>query len=408
MKGAASLPHGGGKRLDLASDDYKFLVRWIAQGMPYGKTNDPTVARIEVIPKERTMQLGGEQQLVVLAHYTDGSLHDVTRGALFEANDKDLAKTSETGRITVFDKPGDVAVMVRYQAQSSVFRATIPLGAPVEKLPLAKTFMDELIFKKLKIVGMPPSEISDDATFVRRACVDIAGRLPTPEETKVFLSDSNPAKRDQWIDKLLDSPDYADNFANKWSALLRNKRGEATHKHGTYAFHSWIRDNLIMNKPYDQFVREIIGASGEIGNNPAVAWYRQVNNNTAQLEDTAQLFLGQRLQCAQCHHHPFEKWSQQDYYSFGAFFAQVSRKPGTQPGEEMVFHKRGLSTMTNKKTKLPAKPGKSTNPTATTSSSHCSSASNTAGVSNSPSTTCQPGSGYVFNTSAIGKSWRKS
>ncbi len=356
MKGAASLPHGGGKRLDLASDDYKFLVRWIAQGMPYGKTNDPTVARIEVIPKERTMQLGGEQQLVVLAHYTDGSIHDVTRGALFEANDKDLAKTSETGRITVFDKPGDVAVMVRYQAQASVFRATIPLGAPVEKLPLAKTFIDELIFKKLKIVGMPPSEISDDATFVRRACVDIAGRLPTPEETKAFLSDSNPAKRDQLIDKLLDSPDYADNFANKWSALLRNKRVEATHKHGTYAFHSWIRDSLVMNKPYDQFVREIIGASGEIGNNPAVAWYRQVNNNTAQLEDTAQLFLGQRLQCAQCHHHPFEKWSQQDYYSFGAFFAQVSRKPGTQPGEEMVFHKRGLSTMTNKKTKLPAKP----------------------------------------------------
>src|SRR5262245_26985951 len=143
LKGAATLPHGGGKRLDPASSDYKLIVRWISQGMPFGKTNDPAVARIQVSPQERTMPLGGEQQLVVLAHYTDGSVEDVTRGALYEPNDKDMAQTSEDGHVTFLKQPGDVAVMVRYQAKVAVFNATIPLGAPVEKLPTAKNFIDE-------------------------------------------------------------------------------------------------------------------------------------------------------------------------------------------------------------------------------------------------------------------------
>ena len=356
QKATAALPHGGGKRLDTDSDDYKLLLRWVAQGMPYGKAADPTVARIEVFPKERTMPVNGAQQLVVVAHYTDGAIEDVTRSALFEPNDKGLAKTDETGLVKVFDQPGDVAVMVRYQARVAVFRATVPLGAPVENLPVAKNFIDELVFKKLKTVGMPPSEICDDATFIRRTCVDIAGRLPFAEETKKFLADQDPAKRDKWIDSLLDSTDYADYFANKWSALLRNKRGAPTHTRGTYAFYDWIRDSLLANKPYDQFAREIVAASGDLVENPPVAWYRQVNNPNAQLEDTAQLFLGMRLQCAQCHHHPFEKWSQQDYYSFAAFFSQVGRKAGAQPGEEIIFARRGLPTATNKKTKQSVPP----------------------------------------------------
>jgi len=356
QKATATLPHGGGKRLTVDSDDYKLLMRWIAQGMPYGKPTDPTVARIEVFPKERTMPLDGEQQLAVMAHYTDGTTEDVTRSALFEPNDKDLAKTDETGRVKVFEQPGDVAVMVRYQAKVAVFRATVPLGAPVGDLPPAKNFIDELVFKKLSTVGMPASELCDDSTFIRRVCIDIAGRLPTAEETRKFLADKDPAKRDKWIDSLLDGTDYADYFANKWSALLRNKRGAPTHTRGTYAFYDWIRDSLLANKPYDQFTREVVAASGDLSQNPPVAWYRQVNNLNAQLEDTAQLFLGMRLQCAQCHHHPFEKWSQQDYYSFAAFFSQVGRKAGAQPGEEIIYAKRGIPAATNKKTKQPVPP----------------------------------------------------
>lgn len=356
LKGTATLPHGGGKRIDADTDDYRLLVRWIAQGMPYGSTNDPMVERIEVLPRERIMSLGGEQQLVVLAHYTDGSVEDVTRGALYEPNDKDMARTDETGHVKLFHQPGDVAVMVRYQAKVSTFRATIPLGAPVASLPAPKNFIDELVFKKLRTIGMPPSELCDDVTFVRRVTIDIAGRLPSPEEARRFVASTNAAKRDQLVDRLLASPDYADYFANKWSSLFRNKRGDGSHTRGTYAFHGWIRDSLAANKPFDQFVREILAASGDIAQNPPVAWYRQVREATTQLEDTAQLLLGQRLQCAQCHHHPYEKWSQADYYSFAAFFSRVGRKSGSQPGEEIIFHKRGLAEAMNKKTKLPVKP----------------------------------------------------
>ncbi len=356
LKGAATLPHGGGKRLDPNSDDYRLIVRWITQGMPYGSTNDPVVDRIEVFPRERTLSFGAEQQLAVLAHYTDGHAEDVTRSALYEANDKDMARTEESGLVKLYQQPGDVAVMVRYQAKVAVFRATIPLGIAVTNLPVAKNFIDEQVFKKLKTIGMPPSEIADDATFLRRVTVDVAGRLPTLDETQKFLADGRTDKRARCIDRLLDSPDYADHFANKWAALLRNKRADANQARMTYAFHDWVRDGLLENKPYNDFVRELLTASGEVSQNPATAWYRQARDMTTQLEDTAQVFLGQRLKCAECHHHPYERWSQQDYYSFAAFFSQVSRKGGTQPGDEIVFAKRAQAAATNKKTKQSVKP----------------------------------------------------
>jgi hypothetical protein len=361
LKGAGVVPHGGGTRLDVGSYDYNLIKRWIAQGMNYGDPKDPVVTRIEVFPKERTMQPQGEQQLKVIARYSDGHLEDVTRGALFEANDKDMATAEPTGLVKFASQPGDVGIMVRYQSKVAVFRATVPLGAPVQHLPVAKNFIDESVFKKLKRIGLPPSELADEATFIRRVTLDLAGRLPNADETTAFLADKSAAKREALIDRLLASGDYADYFANFWGALLRNQRSSVNgrtepYMRGTFAFHSWIRDSLASNKPYDQFAREVLAASGDIGENPPVAWYRQVKTAQNQLEDTAQLFLGLRLQCAQCHHHPYEKWSQADYYSFGAFFSQVSRKPGSQPGEELVFAKPGAPTMANKKNNVALKP----------------------------------------------------
>ena len=355
-KAVNQTPHGGGRKLDASSEDYALLARWIAEGMPYGKDTDPKLVSIEVEPKAKTLSLKSSQQLKVIARYSDGHQRDVTRSALYEANEKAMAETGETGLVQIHEIPGDVAVMVRYQGKVAVFRATMPLGAPVEKLPPARNFVDELVFKKLKQLGMPPSEVCDDATFIRRVTLDIAGRLPAAEETRRFLADSNANRRDALIDRLLDSEDYAEYFANKWSALLRNKRSEPAHARGNYLFHGWIRDAFLENKPYDEFVREVVAASGDISTNPPVAWYRQVKDSTSQLEDTAQLFLGQRLQCAQCHHHPFEKWSQQDYFGFAAFFSTVSRAKTSQPGEEAVFHKRGLAQAVNKRTKANVRP----------------------------------------------------
>lgn len=355
-KAVAQVPHGGGKRMEPGSDDYEVLVRWIRQGMPVGRADAATVARLEVFPAIRTLRADASQQLAVTAVYTDGSTEDVTRGALFEVNDRDLARADDKGLVKAFNLPGEFAVMVRYQGKVATFRGTIPLGAPVASTPPVRNLVDDHVFRRLREVGIPPSGPADDATFLRRVSIDIAGRLPTPAEAAAFLADRSEGRRDAVIDRLLEGTDYADWFANKWAALLRNKRGEGRHVRGTVAFHGWIRDALARNVPYDRMVREVLTASGDMGENPPVAWFRQVNNMQAQLEDTAQLFLGQRLQCAQCHHHPYERWSQQDYWSFGAFFAQVGRRPGSQPGEDAIIHKRGVAEATNKKNGKPVRP----------------------------------------------------
>jgi hypothetical protein len=356
LKAANIVPHGGGKRLDPSSDGYKRLVQWISEGMAYGKETDPTLVSIEVQPKRNVMKIHGEQQLKVLAHYSNGRSADVTRLALYEPNDKAMAEADENGRVKILEVPGNVAVMVRYQGMVSVYIASIPLGAPISQMPAEKNFIDTLVFSNLKQVGIPPSPVCDDATFLRRASLDIAGRLPTVEESRAFLSSQASDKRDRLIESLLGSPDYADYFANKWTAVLRNKRDDTSDITANFAFHSWVRDGLLANKPYDQMVRELLAATGTIADNPAVAWYKRVKEPQQQLEDVAQLFLGVRMQCAQCHHHPFERWSQKDYYSLGAFFSQVGRKPTATQGEDVIFHKRGMAQLENKKTKLPVKP----------------------------------------------------
>lgn len=356
LKPIGEAPHGGGTRLEADSHSYRLMRRWILQGMPYGKDTDPTVARIEVFPTERTMPQKGEQQLLVIAHYTNGVMEDVTGTVKFEPNNPEMAEVSASGLVKTLDLTGDVAVMARYQGQVGVFRASVPLGVPVESTPPPKNFVDDLVFKKLKTLGVPPSGVCDDSTFLRRSAIDIAGRLPTPEETQKFLADTNPAKREAWVDTLLASTDYADYFASKWNAILRNKRRNETYARGTRIFHDWIRDSLHTNVPFDQIARQLLTATGEIGQNPPVAWYREVKDSNEQVEDTAQLFLGLRIQCARCHHHPFEKWSQQDYYGFAAFFSRMQRKPGVQFGEERIVHARGMPTATNPKTQKAVAP----------------------------------------------------
>ena len=363
-KANGQLPHGGGKKLDPDSPFYRLMLRWIEQGMPYGDKNDPVVTRIEVLPRERTMERHARQQLAAIAHLSNGATMDITRMTQFEVNEKDLAEVSDTGLIETKNLAGTIAVMARYQSHVDVFRAMIPLGAEIAKLPRANSFVDELVFKQLKKLGMPPSELCDDGTFLRRVTVDIAGRLPTLEETEKFLANKDPQRYEQLVDQLLDSKDYADYAASKWSAILRNRRKTPQEDpKSTFAFHAWIRESLEKNVPFDHFVREVLTATGEEIKMPAVQWYKEVKDAPSQLEDMSQLFLGQRIGCAKCHHHPLEKWSQQDYWGLAAFFARVGiveakkgKKKG-EPGEPfMVKLKGGAAEFPDPRSKRMLKP----------------------------------------------------
>ena len=356
LKGIAAVPHGGGDRLKKDSHEYALMVRWITQGMPYGRDDAAMVTGISVFPRHRVMAPDGRQQLMVIAHYSDGTSENVTRTARYEPNDKLMADVNENGRVRMLGTPGEVAIMVRYQDRVAVAEATVPLGADVKDLPVAKTLVDEHVFAKLRKLGLPPSPAADDATFLRRVTLDITGRLPASDVARKFLESGDPDKRDKAIERLLESEAYSDYFANKWSAILRNRRDKDTYTGGNFAFYQWIRAALDQNMPYDRFVREIITASGEISDHPAVAWYRQVSKDFEQVEDVAQLFLGVRIQCARCHHHPFEKWSRRDYYGMAAFFSRVGRKEGMSPDEQRVYHQRGLAGSKDPKSGAPLKP----------------------------------------------------
>jgi hypothetical protein len=304
------------------------------------------VERIAVFPKTLVTRPESQQQLAVTAYYSDGTSRDVTRSVQYEANDSVMADSNETGLVTVGAKTGSTALLVRFQEHIDTFMIRIPLGAEVPAMPESKNFIDEHIFSQLKTMGLPPSPLADDSAFLRRVTLDIAGRIPTKEESELFLGSSDPDKRAKKVDELLASPDYADHFAGKWAGVLRNKvdRGRDWVARDSHAFHAWIRTSLIENKPYDQFASELVLASGKAIENPAVSWYRVVQDQKERMENIAQIFLGIRMQCAQCHHHPYEQWSQEDYFAFTAFFSTIAKKNVRKlPEEDIYYHNRKLA-----------------------------------------------------------------
>ena len=355
-KATAQAPHGGGVRLKPDSPEYQTILQWIQSGSPYQIEDDRQLASITVEPASGILQRGASVQLKTIAHYTDGSTRDVTRDSLFESNNIAMAEVTDQGTVTAAEIPGNVSIMVRYLGQVSVYNGAIPLGIKNIAFPANKNFVDELVFQNLERLGIPATKVCDDGTFLRRVSLDITGRLPTARETQAFLDDQAPNKRDTVVDRLLASAAYADFFANKWAAVLKNRRDDTKDIKANFAFHAWLRDNLLAGTPYDQMVRQLLAATGTIVANPPVAWYKRVKEPKQQIEDLGQLFLGVRLQCAQCHHHPFERWSQDDYYSLAAFFSQVGRKPTDTAGEDLIFHKRGVAQATNMKTGKPIAP----------------------------------------------------
>ncbi|HUY88049.1 MAG TPA: DUF1549 domain-containing protein [Pirellulales bacterium] len=334
-KAIGAVPHGGGQRLVADGEPYQMLDRWIEQGTPRSAPDAPTVKRLLVSPGERVMTKGQRQQLAVAVEYSDGSRRDVTRQAQYASNLDGVAAVDDRGLATCGERTGEAAIMVRYMGQVAVFRAQVPHhGTPGTNLAEFKpvNYIDELTLAKWKQLGLAPSPLADDATFLRRATLDFCGRLPTSAEARAFLADTSGAKREQLIDRLLASPDYPAYFALRWGSILRNSRLAGADQ-AAYAFHDWIKTMIARNRPYDEFVRGVVAAAGEWQDAPAINWFWQMRDDQLHqpTADTAQVFLGIRLQCARCHHHPYERWGQDDYYGLAGFFTRLGRKGFGQP-----------------------------------------------------------------------------
>jgi hypothetical protein len=362
LKAAGVMAHAGGKRMEVGSDEYKLIRRWIVSGAPWSDGKDLEVTKITVYPEQRIIQRNNRQQFAVFAHYSDGSVVDVTQRAQYESNDPDIAVVDGTGLVRSLDMSGEAAVMARYQAQVATFRATVPLGLKIPAYTFEpKTLVDKYAQKKWQELGIVPSDLCSDEVFVRRVYHDVTGTLPTPKQVTEFLNDKSADKRDKLIDRLVETPEYSYLFANRWADVLRVKRGNNQNQNrafGTFAFHAWIRESIANDKPYDQFAREILAAIGDEAKAPPTVWYRDLQKPEQFVDDACQLFLGVRVACAQCHHHPYEKWSQDDYWGMAAFFGQLGRKPAANLGVNVqnpnqarqIIYNKGNGTVVNTRT----------------------------------------------------------
>jgi hypothetical protein len=327
LKSSGGMPHGGGIRIRKNSGEYRVLRDWIAAGAPAGAEDDPKVVSLRVVPGERRMAMAASQQLQAIAILSDGTELDVTHHAKFQSNNEGLATVDEYGRVNTGETPGDAAIMASYMGGVGVFRAVIPQsdsGTAFPKRP-EFNFIDGLVDARLKKLNIHPSELCSDSDFLRRAHLDIIGTLPTVEEARAFLKSDSPKKRAELVDSLLKRPEYADFMALKWADLLRVDRLALGHK-PAYGYYRWIHDSFAENRSMDEFARGVITADGLLSKSPAGNLYKVVKKPGDVASTLSQVLLGVRIECAQCHHHPFDRWAQSDYFGMQAFFTQVSFK----------------------------------------------------------------------------------
>ncbi len=339
-KPTQEVAHGGGLRFETSSAYYKTIFQWIAHGVPYGDPAKDTVHKLTVAPNDIFMQGPGEKATVmVTASYADGSTRDVTREAIVESNTPDLAAVNDAAIQGL--RIGEATLLVRYQGNFTTVPVTVlnpKPGFAWKQLP-QQNYIDRLIDAKLQRLKIQPTPAVDDAGFLRRVSLDLTGQLPTPQEVRAFLADRSAAKRATVIDKLIGSPAFVDHWTLKWADLLQNNRKYLGEK-GAYEFREWIREAFERDRPYDQMVREMLTASGSSYENPAANFYRVTHDPKPTMEKTTQVFLGVRMVCTQCHDHPFERWTQNQYYEMSAFFSAMAVRPGYEVGEEIVYDQR--------------------------------------------------------------------
>jgi hypothetical protein len=328
MSGQAA--HGGGARIRAGTAEYETIRGWMADGMPFGAADAPHVESIRVEPAERQLDPRGTQQLRVLARWSDGRVVDVTAHARFQSNNDALASVDPDGLVTAGEVPGEAAVMASYMNAMDTFRVLVPRRERIASYPKIpeNNFVDRHVFAKLRKLHVLPSELADDATFLRRVYLDVIGTLPTAAEARQFLADRRPDRRALLVDELLKRPEFADYWALKWADLLRVDRAVLGAKQAR-AYHRWIRTRLAENMPLDRFARAIITAEGPVDEMPPVNFFKAAGKPGTVSSTLAQVFLGVRIACAECHHHPFDRWSQSDFHGLSAFFTNVHVAPTT-------------------------------------------------------------------------------
>jgi hypothetical protein len=339
QKPVMSIPHGGGMRFKPQSREYRVVKEWIAAGSPAPSTSEPRMTRLEVFPKEALLRPAQAQQIVVRAVFSDGHTEDVTRWVKYGTSDDAVAGVDDEGRVTVKGH-GEAAITLWYLNQVAFTRITSPFANTVPPAAYEGqaqgTTIDALVVKKLRALRIPPSPRSSDTQFIRRAFLDTAGILPTPEEVERFTADTAPDKRARLVDALLERPEYVDYWTYKWSDLLLVSSRKLPAK-GMWAFHNWIREGVQQNKSWNRFVTELVTATGSTLRNGAANYYVLHKDPIELTETTSQAFLGMSITCARCHNHPLEKWTQNDYYGMANLFGRVRLKNGDLAGETLVL-----------------------------------------------------------------------
>jgi hypothetical protein len=339
LKALGKVPHTGGQRIVAGSESADRLIRWLAAGAPKDPDDVPTPVALEVLPDRMVLEgEGATQQLAARVKYSDGTQRDVTTMAVFLSNNDPCAKVGGTGLITAGHR-GEAFVMARY--------ATFTVGAQVLVVPKGSAdnfpavaeynYIDTHVDNKLRKMRIVPSDLCSDDAFIRRVCIDIVGLLPTRSEVDKFIADTDPKKREKLVDELLQRKEFVELWVMKWAELLQIRSTDQFSYKSALLYYTWLEEKIAANVPMNEIVHELLSATGSTFQNPPTNYY-QVETDTLKVsENVAQVFMGMRLQCAQCHNHPFDRWTMNDYYSFAAFFPRIGRKPGEDPRETIVF-----------------------------------------------------------------------
>jgi hypothetical protein len=357
-KPCGDVPHVGGLRFRKDSDSYRRLAEWIREGAPSDLGKSPPLVGIEVFPKYQVLpKPGSQQQLQVTARFADGSTRDVTGLTIFTSGNEDRAEVGENGLVTMLAR-GEVAVQVRYErvfVVANIVALDESAGFVWDNSP-ERNLVDKHAFAKLRDLRMNPSELSSDAEFLRRVSLDLVGVQPTVDELRGFLADPAPDKRDQVVEKLFGREEFVDHWSLRWGDLLQNGRRYMTEE-SMYAFRDWLRNAVSSNMPLDKFARELITGEGAVRDSATAGFYRVSTDPKISLERTAQVFTGIRMLCARCHPHPFENWTQADYYGLSSFFNQVTEKPDfADPLDKIIVVRRDVGFAVNPRTNQPQPP----------------------------------------------------